>query len=145
MGRHLSGRCRNTEEPGTVSVEQGKKHVDFLEFIHDGVDQINTDKPVWELEILPPIDITKIMGVVAYLDSLPEVASTEIIPETDSPSIMVFLREPINLIGTLETLPEVAQVKEDGTDIPDDNDKPRKVQIVLNGETVPDEPKKKSK
>jgi hypothetical protein len=81
------------------------------------------------------------MGVVTYLDSLPEVESTEIIPETNSPSIQVFLREPINLIDVMRALPEVAQVKEDMTDTADANTKPRKVQIVLLGKTVLNETK----
>ncbi|MBA7491830.1 hypothetical protein ES702_02378 [subsurface metagenome] len=79
------------------------------------------------------------MGVVTYLDSLPEVESTEIIPETDRPSIIVFLREPINLPDVMRTLPEVAEVKEDVTDTAGANGKPRKVQIVLSRETMPQE------
>ena len=129
-----------SEETGTVSVEQDRSQDEFMEFIRDGVDQINTDKPEWEVEILPPVDLNKIMEVLAHLDSLAEVEKTEIIPETDRPSIILFLREPVNLIGTLETLPEVAQVKGDATDVLGANDKPRKVQIVLKGKTVPDEP-----
>jgi len=131
-----------SEETGTVSVEQDKRHDEFLELIRTE-DRESTGEPDWELEILPPIDITKIMGVVTYLDGLPEVESTEIIPDTDRPLIIVFLREPVNLIGTLETLPEVAQVKGDATDVPGANDKPRKVQIVLKGKTVLDETKEK--
>jgi len=131
-----------SEETGTVSVEQDKRHDEFLELIQTE-NRESIGEPDWELEILPPIDITKIMEVSAHLDSLPEVESTELIPETDRPSIIVFLRETVNLIGTLETLPEVAQVKGDATDVPGANDKPRKVQIVLKGKTVLDETKEK--
>jgi len=95
-------------------------------------------EPEFELEILPPIDITKIMGIVTYLDSLPEVENSELIPLTDSPSILVFLREPILLIDMLETLPEVAQVKEDATNTAGTEGKRRKVQIVLSEKTVPE-------
>jgi cell division septum initiation protein DivIVA len=127
-----------TEETSTVTIEQDERRDEFVELIQTE-DRESTGEPDWELEILPPIDITKIMGVVTYLDSLPEVESTEIIPETNSPSIIVFLREPINLIDVMRTLPEVAQVKEDMTDTAGANTKPRKVQIVLLGETVLDE------
>jgi len=130
------------EETSAVTIEQGQRRDEFVKLIQTE-DRESTGEPDWELEILPPIDITKIMEVSAQLDSLPEVESTEIIPETDRPSIIVFLREPVNLIGTLETLPEVAQVKGDATDVPGANDKPRKVQIVLNGKTVLDETKEK--
>jgi len=95
-------------------------------------------EPEFEVEIMPPIDITKIMGIVNYLDSLPEVENTELIPLTDSPSILVFLREPIHLIDTLKTLPEVAQVKEDATNTAGAEGEQRKVQIVLSEKTVPE-------
>ncbi len=125
------------EETGPVTVGEDERHDEFLELIRT-TDQISTGEPEWELEILPPIDIMKVMGVVTYLDSLPEVEKTEIIPRTDSPLIMVFLREPIHLIDVVRTLPEVAQVNEDATDTADANGKPRKVQIVLSGKTVPE-------
>jgi F0F1-type ATP synthase membrane subunit b/b' len=128
------------EETSTVTIEQDERRDEFVELIQTE-DRESTGEPDWELEILPPIDITKIMGVVTYLDSLPEVESTEIIPETNSPSIQVFLREPINLIDVMRALPEVAQVKEDMTDTADANTKPRKVQIVLLGKTVLNETK----
>ena len=130
------------EETSTVTIEQDERRDEFVELIQTE-DRESTGEPDWELEILPPIDITKIMGVVTYLDSLPEVESTEIIPETNSPSIQVFLREPINLIDVMRTLPEVAQVKEDMTDTAGANTKPRKVQIVLLGKTVLDETKER--
>ena len=95
----------------------------------------------FELEILPPIDITKIMGIVTYLDSLPEIKNTELIPIADKPSILVFLHEPIPLIDMLNTLPEVAEVKEDTTDTAGAEGKRRKVQIVLSEKTVSEEGK----
>ena len=123
-----------SEETSTVTVEQGERHDEFLELIREDADQTNTDRPDWEVEILPPIDLVKIMEVLAYLDNLAEVEKTEIIP-TDRPSIMVFLREQIHLIDTLKALPEVVQVKGDATDAPAANGKPRKVQIVLSETT----------
>jgi F0F1-type ATP synthase membrane subunit b/b' len=88
-------------------------------------------EPEFELEIIPPIDIAKIMEIVNYLDGLPEVENTELIPLTGSPSILVFLREPIGLIDMLKSLPEVAQVEEDTTNTADAEGKKRKVQITL--------------
>ena len=131
---------QSAEETSIVTKEGDGSHDEFMELIQT-IDQTNTDEPEWELEILPPTDIMKMMGVVTYLDQLPEVERTEIIPRTDMPSIMVFLREPISLADMLRTLPEVAQVKEDATDTAGANGKPRKVQIVLAGETVPQEGK----
>ena len=130
------------EETSTGTIEQDERRDEFVKLIQTE-DRESTGEPDWELEILPPIDITRIMGVVTYLDSLPEVESTEIIPETDKPSIIVFLHEPINLIDVMRTLPEVAQVKEDMTDTAGANTKPRKVQIVLKEKTVLDETKEK--
>ena len=126
------------EEISPVTMEEGERRDKFLELIRS-IDQTNTGEPEWELEILPPIDTMKMMGIVTHLDSLPEVEKTEIIPRTDRPSIIVFLREPIHLIDVLRTLPEVAQVKEDTADTAGADGKPRKVQIVLSGETAPEE------
>ena len=94
-----------------------------------------------ELAILPPIDIMKIMEIVTYLDNLPEVENTELIPNTERPSIIVSLREPINLIDMLRTLPEVAHIGEDATETTGDEGKPRKIQISLSGKSVPQETK----
>jgi F0F1-type ATP synthase membrane subunit b/b' len=132
------------EEIGTGSIAQDEKNDEdeFMKLIQLG-DREGTSEPDWELEILPPIDITKIMGVVNQLDSLPGVESTEIIPETDSPSIQVFLREPMNLIDIMRTLSEVDQVKEDMTDTAGANTKPRKVQLVLKEGIVQGETKER--
>ncbi len=65
-----------------------------------------------ELELLPPVDIQQIIGIMRYLDSLPEVETTELIPIADTPRIKVFLNEPVPLMEILRTLPEVSQLKE---------------------------------
>ena len=88
-----------------------------------------------ELEIVPPLDIMKIMEIVTYLDNLPEVENTELIPNTERPSIVVSLREPIDLIGMLKTLPEIAHVEEDKAETTDEGNPP-KLQISLSGESV---------
>ncbi len=87
-------------------------------------------KPQWEVEISPPFNISKVMEVVAYLDQLPQVASTEmIVPQIDMPSILVFLRSPLNLVDTLKTISAVAYVEEVATIKSGSEGKPFKVRI----------------
>jgi hypothetical protein len=107
-------------------------------------DQPELGKPQWEVEILPPFDISKIMEVVSYLDQLPEVANTEmIVPQIDTPSILVFLRGSLNFIGVLQKIPAVAHVEEVTTDEAATNGEPgkgpRKVRISLAGNTASQE------
>jgi cell division septum initiation protein DivIVA len=109
-------------------------------------DQAESGKPQWEVEILPPFDITKIMEVVASLDQLPEVANTEmIVPQIDMPSILVFLRESMNLVDVLQTIPAVAHVEEVTTGKVATNGEPgkgpRKVRISLSVNTTSQEKK----
>jgi hypothetical protein len=97
-------------------------------------EQPESGKPQWEVEILPPFNISKIMEVVAYLDKLPEVANTEmIVPQIDMPSILVFLRKPINIVDALRTIPAVAYVEEVATDKAATNGRPRKVRMSFSG------------
>lgn len=108
----------------------------------------NTYKDEVELEILPPIDIMKIMGIMRYLDSLPKVENTELIPIADRPLIIASLREPMPLIDVLMVLPEVEQVEEvtNGetaavTGAIGANGERRKIKITLSANTVLDEAK----
>lgn len=104
--------------------------------------QVELGEPQCEVEVLPPVDIGKIMKIVAYLDQLPEVENTEIIPRRiDRPSIVVFLREPMNLVDVLGTIPEVAYVEQVTKDEDAANGGPEKVQIGLLGNTAPQEEK----
>jgi hypothetical protein len=96
-------------------------------------DQPNPDL---ELEILPPLDIMKIMEIVSYLDSLPEIENTELIPNTERPSIIVSPRQPINLIEILSTMPEIAHLEEDSTEA-SEGDKPHKIQVSLSPQPEP--------
>jgi hypothetical protein len=92
----------------------------------------NLGKPQWEVEILAPFDISKIMEVVSFLDGLPEVANTEmIVPQLDMPSILVFLRKSINFVELLKTIPAVASVEEVTPKTAAANGKARKVRISL--------------
>jgi hypothetical protein len=93
-------------------------------------EQPESGKPQWEVEILPPFNISKIMEVVAYLDQLPEVANTEmIVPQIDMPSILVFLHKPMNVVDVLQKIPAVAHVEEVTPNTAATNGKPRKVRI----------------
>ena len=92
-----------------------------------------------ELEIQPPVDMRKVMGIISYLDSLAEVRTTELIPLPDRPVVKVFLRESMHLIETLRGLSEVAQATEVTGDAEEDK---KKIQIALTENSVLDESKK---
>jgi hypothetical protein len=97
-------------------------------------EQPELDKPQWEVEILPPFEIAKIMEVVSFLDQLPEVANTEmIVPQIDVPLILVFLRKPLNFVDVLKTISAVAYVEEVAPNTAATNGKPRKVRIGFSG------------
>jgi hypothetical protein len=98
-----------------------------------------------ELEILSPIDVRQIMGIMRHLDSLAEVENTELVPLTDRPLIIVFLREPIPLIEILRALPEVDEVEEITAvaDATHAESKRRKLQITLSGNSVLDDAKER--
>jgi len=122
-----------------------KKSLDLSKLL-EIEDQAGLGKPQWELEILPPFDIAKIMEVVSFLDQLPEVANTEmIVPQIDMPSILVFLRGPMNLVDVLQTIPAVAHIEEVTTDKAATNGEsgkePRKVRISLSENTTAQEKK----
>lgn len=124
-----------SQEAGTEAVEAGKMSTEFQELIR-APDQTNTEEPEWELQILPPLDIMQTLGIMTHLDHLPEVEKTELIPDLEKPSIIVFVRQPIYLTDMLRALPQVAEVKEDATYVAGADNKPIKVQIVLSGKTV---------
>jgi hypothetical protein len=106
-----------------------ERSFELSNLLHDE-EQPESGKPQWEVEILPPFNISKIMEVVAYLDKLPEVANTEmIVPQIDMPSILVFLRKPINVVDVLKTIPAVAYVEEVTPSTIATNGKPRKVRM----------------
>ena len=86
--------------------------------------------PWLEVEVLPPLDIEKIMDLIARLESLPEVKTTDLLPETPNPLIRVFLNEPSPLAEMLRTLPQVEKVNE-LTDEGQGDDKRERIQIVL--------------
>jgi vacuolar-type H+-ATPase subunit E/Vma4 len=75
----------------------------------NGEDNLTYEGEV-ELEVIPPINIMQIISVMQQLDSLPQIAATELIPLYDRPSIVASLREPLRLLDVLGKLPEVAEV-----------------------------------
>ncbi len=112
----------------TDQVEKGSELSELLQV----QEQPESGKPQWEVEILPPFEIAKIMEVVSFLDQLPEVVNTEmIVPQIDVPLILVFLRKPINVVDVLQKVPAVAFVEEVKSNIAATNGKPRKVRISL--------------
>ena len=149
------------EEKSTTVAEQSKTPVEHhepsraadyfeksidLSRLFEGGDKPDLGNPQWEVEILPPFNIGKIMEVVSFLDRLPEVENTEmIVPQIDMPSILVFLRRPVNLVDVLQTIPVVAHVEEVTTDKASTNGEsgkgPGKVRISLLENTTAQEKK----
>jgi hypothetical protein len=119
-GPDMDRREASSGLPNVLGIEEGAK----------------SGKPQWEVEILPPLDIAKIMEVVSFLDQLPEVANTEmIVPQIDMPSILVFLRKSMKFVEVLKTIPVVAFVEEVKADKAITDGKPRKVRIGFSGDT----------
>lgn len=102
------------------------------------IDQPDGDElePQWEVQILPPIDLMQALGIMTSLDKLPEIEKTELIPDVNKPTIAVFASKPLHLIDRLRALPQVAEIKEDGTNGSGADGKPRKVQIVLSEKAI---------
>jgi len=122
-------------------VRQIEKSFDLASILQSE-DQAELGEPQWEVEILPPVEITKVMDVMTHLDQLHQVANTEmIVPQIDTPSILVFLREEMDFIDMLRTIPAVAYVEEVTTGGANANGKPRKARIGLSGNAMPREKK----
>jgi len=145
------------EERDATDMKEDKITDGFLEPIGDEVhtekyfdlasilqteNQEELGEPQWEVEILPPVEINKVMEVMSQLDQLDQVANTEmIVPQVDTPSILVFLREEIDFIDMLRTIPSVAYVEESSDGDEAANGKPRKARIGLSKNSVPREGK----
>jgi cell division septum initiation protein DivIVA len=129
--------------PTQVS-DQSTESFDLSRFF-EMEDRAEQGEAQFEVEILPPVQMAKIMEVVASLDQLPEVGNTEIIPRMDTPSILVFLRRELNLVDALRTMPAVAHVEEATTDTDATNGEParapKKIRIGLSGNTMSQERK----
>jgi len=127
------GEHPHQPEPIWRATDDAEKSFESPELLHME-EQPELGKPQWEVEVLPPFEIAKIMEVVSFLDQLPEVANTEmIVPQIDAPLILVFLHEPMNVVDVLQKVPAVAYVEEVTSNIAATNGKPRKVRISLSG------------
>jgi len=113
-----------SEEP----VEERLEKADALMELVGNDAQTDNGEPEWEVEIVPPIDIMKIMNIVSYLDSLPDVVRTEIIPRNDRTSVTVYTDHPITLIELIKALPEVGHAEE--TTLNEDS-KVKKISLAL--------------
>jgi hypothetical protein len=128
-----SKKTLNEQLTPSQATEHTEKSPELSNLLHIE-EQPELGKPQWEVEILPPFEIAKIMEVVSFLDQLPEVANTEmIVPQIDMPSILVFLRKPLNFVDVLQTIPAVAYVEEVAADKAATDGKPKKVRISLSG------------
>jgi cell division septum initiation protein DivIVA len=122
----------NNVPPRAAAVETVDKPIPTL---YEGEKGALLDHIPWlEVEVMPPLDIEKIMDLISRLESLPEVKTTDLLPETPNPLIRVFLNEPSPLAEMLRTLPQVEKVTEmsdlDGLDM-QDGEKRERIQIVL--------------
>ena len=103
----------------------------------------NTADGVVELEILPPMDINKVVQFTRYLEGLAEVKNTELVPAADRPIIVVFLHKPIDLVEILGKHPMVDRAEEaaDGeraaaTDVTYPEGEPKRIQIGFSRESA---------
>lgn len=135
LSRSLEKTGAAATETSQADRETGQADNEFLE-LFQSAKETDENQPEWELEILPPIDLTQILDIINYLDNLPEVRQTELIPQMDRPTITVFLREPISMIDILRELPQIAHVSEEKTGSNGSDVKPRKAKIELSRRTA---------
>jgi len=126
LGSEIEQDIGGSPASETALVTKGRD--EFLDLVAGNGDTDN-DEPQWDLEIVPPIDIMKIMNIVGYLDSLPQVTKTEIIPRNERTSVVVYLASPLDLAATMQGLPEVGMV----TAGESRSGKPSKLMLSLSG------------
>ena len=101
------------ESSGDTSSRGSSDTKDKSSALSDGEKGVLLDHVPWlEIEILPPMDIEKIMDLISHLEKLPEVKTTDLLPETPNPLIRVFLSKPLALANMLRSLPQISQVTE---------------------------------
>jgi hypothetical protein len=132
LGTKFEGVPTANPIPNTANVEATNIPASMLS---EGEKGALLDHIPWlEVEVLPPLDIEKVMDLISRLESLPEVKTTDLLPETPNPLIRVFLNEPSPLAEMLRTLPQVEKVTEmtnsAGIDI-QAGDKRERIQITL--------------
>jgi len=103
--------------------------------LSDGEKGVLLDHVPWlEIEILPPMDIEKIMDLISHLEKLPEVKTTDLLPETPNPLIRVFLSKPLALANMLRSLTQISQVTElfDSSSVDSETgEKRERIQIIF--------------
>ncbi len=120
------------EVPPPAKVEKKPESV-----LSDGEKGALLDHIPWlEIEVLPPLDIEKVMSLISRLEELPVVKTTDLLPETPNPLIRVFLNEPSPLAELLRALPQVEKVNDVNNQAADGNneagtEKRERIQIVL--------------
>ena len=103
--------CAESQESAKV-IEQAKPSESQEKEVTSANNQDTPTNELWaELKILPPVDVPKIGAIVAYLDRLPDVTKTNLIPHA-VPLIRVTQCNPISWVDILEQLPEVVQAKD---------------------------------
>ncbi len=130
-----SGRGPQATPPQAQKASAAKTSDEFMELM-SGTDSAESGEPKWEVEIVPPIDIMKIMNIVGQLDSLSEVSRTEIIPRNDRTSITVYADGAVELVESLRAMPEVLHAEET-TSKEDNPGGPRRVSIALSTKATP--------
>jgi hypothetical protein len=101
------------ESSGDTSSRGSSDTKDKSSALSDGEKGVLLDHVPWlEIEIMPPMDIEKIMDLISHLEKLPEVKTTDLLPETPNPLIRVFLSKPLALANMLRSLPQISQVTE---------------------------------
>jgi len=100
----------SSADTSSVNVSENKDKSAVLSDREKGV--LLDHVPWLEIEIMPPMDIEKIMDLISHLEKLPEVKTTDLLPETPNPLIRVFLSKPLALANMLRTLPQISQVTE---------------------------------
>ncbi len=103
--------------------------------LSDGEKGVLLDHVPWlEIEVMPPMDIENIMDLISQIERLPEVKTTDLLPETPNPLIRVFLGKPLALANWLRTLPHIAQVTElfDSNSVDSESgEKRERIQVVF--------------
>ncbi len=64
------------------------------------------------IEIVPPFDINAVMRVIEHLGTLPQVLDVELISRVNEPLVIVYLKQPLDILEILETLPDIEEVSE---------------------------------
>lgn len=133
LGAKFEPKSSGSRPPSRTSrIENGDKPVASLSEVEKG--ELLEHIPWLEVEVLPPLDIEKIMDLISRLENLPEVKTTDLLPETPNPLIRVFLNGPSPLAELLRTLPQVEQVNQisDSTEMDiQSGEKRERIQVVL--------------